>query len=136
MKWPSYLAPILLAACASTSEPTLEEKFSAADVNEDGMVSRSEATDLMIADAFQRFDRNGDGFVDEAEFLAAGGTRARFRAVSSSHPGKVTLAEAQAHPQVIETMAIPFDEADVDGNGAITLEEFRAYQARLDAVVR
>ena len=131
-----FLPAVFLAACATQTEPTSEQKFNAADVDGDGKVSRSEATNIMIAEAFARFDTNGDGVVDEAEFVAAGGTAENFKQHNKSGTGKLTLAEAQASPKAIEAMAVPFDEADVNKNGAITYEELLAYRERLYAAVR
>ncbi len=137
MKWLFALVPaVFLAACATQPGVTSEERFKQADANGDGVVSRSEATDIMIAEAFARFDTNNDGFVDEAEFVAAGGTAEAFKKHNASGTGKLTLAEAQASPAAIERMALPFDEADVNKNGAITYEELVAYRERLYAAVR
>jgi Ca2+-binding EF-hand superfamily protein len=135
MKRLSLLLPLVLAACA-TQTPTLEERFNAADVNGDGLVSRSEATNVMIAQVFEMYDTNGDGFVDEAEVVAGGGNVERFREATKPLGGKLSLPDAQASPGIVETMAVPFDEADVNGNGAISFEELEAYKAKLEAVVR
>lgn len=133
---PILLPTVFLAACATPSAVTSEEAFKRADVNGDGLVSRSEATDIMIAEAFDRFDTNRDGTVDAAEYLASGGTAEGFKKLNKSGSGKLTLAEAQASPAAIEAMAVPFDEADVNKNGAITYAELLAYRERLNAVVR
>ena len=135
MKNVFFLLPLILAGCA-TQNPSLESRFKAADVNGDGLVSRSEATNVMISQVFELYDTNGDGVVTEAEYVGGGGDAAKFREAAEATGGKMTLADAQANPAAIETMAVPFDEADVNGNGAITLEELEAYQARLVAAVR
>ena len=135
MKVVSFLLPLFLVACASQT-PSLESRFNAADQDGDGLVSRSEATNLMIAEVFKLYDTNGDGFVDEAELVAGGGDVAKFRKATQATGGRMSVAGAQANPAIIETMAVPFDEADVDGNGAISLEELEAYQAKLRAAVR
>ena len=48
----TLLPALLLASCATTSTLSPEQKFQRADKNGDGSVSRLEATNLMIADAF------------------------------------------------------------------------------------
>lgn len=126
----------LVASCATDPALTLEQKFNRADVDGDGLVSRDEATDLMIGEAFGRFDTNRDGIVDAAEYLAGGGKAEDFKKMDVSGSGKLTLAQAQASPLAVEHMAVPFDEADVNGDGAITYEELVAYRRRLEAVVR
>lgn len=135
MKVLSLLVALFLVACA-TQTPSLESRFKAADKDGDGMISRQEATDVMIAQVFEVYDTSGDGSVDEAELVAGGGDVAKFRKATKETGGRMSLADAQANPAIIETMAVPFDEADVNGNGAISLEELEAYQAKLTAAVR
>ena len=135
MKFPFLLLPLVLVGCAKQN-PSLESRFNAADANGDGLLARSEATDVMIAQVFERYDSNGDGVVEEAEFVAGGGDAAKFRAATKGTGGRISLAEAQANPLAIEKMAVPFDEADVNGNGTLSLEELEAYRARLEMAVR
>lgn len=126
---------MILVGCASRNA-ALESRFNAADVDGDGLVSRSEATDMMIAEVFEVYDTDGNIVIDEAEFVAGGGDAAKFRAATKATGGRMTLADARAHPVLIEMMAVPFDEADTNGNGAISLDELAAYKARLEAAVR
>lgn len=135
MKSLCLLLPLFVVGCA-TQNPSLESRFKAADKDGDGLVSRQEATNVMIAQAFETYDTNGDGFVDEAEATAGGADVAKFRAATKATGGKMSLADAQANPAIIETMAVPFDEADTNKNGAISLEELQAYKARVEAAVR
>jgi Ca2+-binding EF-hand superfamily protein len=135
MKFLFLLLPLVLVGCA-TQNPSLESRFNAADANGDGLLSRREATNVMIAQVFEMYDSNGDGVVEEAEFVAGGGDAAKFRDATEGTTGGLSLAEAQAKPAIIETMAVPFDEADVDGNGTISFQELEAYQALLEATVR
>ena len=136
-----FLLPLLAVAvtgCATTAPKTvpLGQRFKMADTDGDGRVTRAEFTDFLIEDAFLRYDRNHDGFVTEEEYVAGGGTAANFRKINTSGTGKATLAEARASKVIRDTMAVPFDEADVSRNGAVTLEEYQAYIARRDAEVR
>lgn len=135
MKSLCLLLPLFLVGCA-TQNPTLESRFKAADQDGDGLVSRQEATNVMIAQVFETYDTSGDGFVDEAEVTAGGGDVAKFRTATKATGGKMSLADAQANPTVVEKMAVPFDEADVNKNGAISLQELEAYKALLEAAVR
>lgn len=137
MKLIKTLIPaFLLASCATTSTLSPEQKFQRADKNGDSSVSRVEATNLMIAEAFVMYDTNGDGFVSEAEFVASGGTRANFRKINKSGSGQISLAEAKASPAVFNTFAVSFDEADANKNGQVTLVEYQRYLKRRDAAVR
>ena len=137
MKSLPYLLPLaLLASCASSSTSSTEQKFKQADVNNDGVVSREEATNLMISNAFEIFDTNGDGIVDEAEFVAGGGNASNFKKAVKPGSKGLTLAEVQANPKAVERFAVTFDEADVNKSGTITYQEYLDYIERLEAVVR
>lgn len=125
----------LIGGCATGPQAkkrpaTIEELFRRADANGDGRVSRDEFINFLIEDAFQRYDRNGDGYVDLEGYIAGGGTESDFRKINRSGTGKVTLQEAQASPLIRNRMAKPFDEADKNGNGYITWDEFQEYMER------
>jgi Ca2+-binding EF-hand superfamily protein len=138
MKLILTICPMLfLASCATTPKAvTPEQRFKQADKDSSGTVSRSEATNLIIAEAFAMYDANGDGVVTEAEFVASGGNPENFRKVNKSGNGKASLAEAKASPLVFNTFVVGFDEADADKNGQVTLAEYQSYLALRDAAVR
>jgi len=136
MKLIKILLPtILLSGCATTTLSP-EQKFQKADKNGDGSVSRLESTNLIIADAFEMFDANGDSFVTEAEYLASGGTPENFRKINKSGSGQVSLQEAQANPLIFNTFVVSFDEADTNNDGQVTLAEYQSYLQLRDAAVR
>ena len=132
------LPAVLLASCATTAttQQTPEQKFQRADKNGDGSVSRVEATNVMIADAFAMYDSNGDGFVSESEFVASGGTSENFRKINKSGSGTISLEEAKASPAVFNTFVVSFDEADANKDGQVTLAEYQGYLKMRDAAVR
>jgi Ca2+-binding EF-hand superfamily protein len=137
MKLINLLFPVaLLAGCATTSDPTPQQKFQMADVNKDQLVSRQEATDLIIGNSFDMFDTNGDGVVDEQEYIASGGTAENFRKVNTSGSGKITKLEAQTNPLIVENFAVSFDEADTNGSGTVSYDEYLDYLERLEEAVR
>lgn len=115
---------------------TLEQLFKRADTNGDGRVSRAEFTNFMVGDVFERYDTNGDGFVDETEFLAGGGSLESFRKINRSGTGKITLAEAASSKLIRDAMVVPFDEADLDGSGYVTWDEFIAFRKRAQPYIR
>lgn len=132
----TLLPAFLLASCATSTTQSTDQKFHKADKNGDGTVSRVEATNLIIADAFAMYDSNGDGFVNEAEFVASGGKPENFRKIDKSGDGRISLEEAKANPVVFNTFAVSFDEADVNKDGQVTLAEYQSYLKLRDAAVR
>jgi Ca2+-binding EF-hand superfamily protein len=128
---------LFLASCATTpTAVTPEQRFKQADKDGSGKVSRTEATNLIIAEAFAMYDTNDDGAVTEVEYVSSGGTPENFRKVNQSGNGKVTLAEAQASPLVFNTFVVGFDEADTNKDGQVTFAEYKSYLALRDAAVR
>jgi len=137
MKPITILFPVLLlASCATTTTLTPEQKFKKADKDGSGSVSRNEAANLIIADAFSMYDADKDGFVTETEFLASGGKAENFRKVNKSGTGKISLQEAQSSPLVFNTFVVGFDEADTNKDGQVTLAEYQSYIKLRDAAVR
>lgn len=120
-------------SAAGNPEQRLQALFQKADSNGDGRVSRDEFTALMLEEAFDWMDAQRNGRISEAEFLAAGGTRAQFRSLDRGGKGYFTVEDAKANAGARRMMALPFDGADQSGDGFITWDEFQAYRARAAA---
>lgn len=129
-------AVLSFTACSTTPPaPSVEDSFRRADLNGDGKVSRAEYDTHLIGEMFARFDTDKDSAITEKEFVDNGGTAEGFRRINTSKTGRMTLAEARASAGVRKTLDAPFLEADANGDGAVTLEEFRtAREKALDAV--
>jgi Ca2+-binding EF-hand superfamily protein len=125
-----YLAIALFVTNCATkpSAPTPEQSFKSADLNGDGKVSRSEYDSHQIGEMFARFDGNKDSAISEKEFLDNGGTAQGFRKINTSGSGSITLQEAKASAGVRKSLDAPFKEADKNGNGQVSIEEFLAYR--------
>lgn len=134
------LAACFLAACATKSSSelpvALEARFRKADRDGDGKVSRKEFTDFMIADAFVLYDKDGKGYVTLEEFVEGGGSPQLFKKIDVTGKGSFTLAEAQASKVVRDAMVKPFDEADTDHSGYVTLADFLAARQKAQSFVR
>jgi Ca2+-binding EF-hand superfamily protein len=136
------LTIMVLAGCATPSHeryptpPSMKERFRKADTDGNGRISRDEFVNYMITDAFSIMDKNGNASLTLSEYLAGGGTAETFRSMNTSGSGQLTLAEAIASPIARSRMAIPFDEADVNGNGSVSWEEFQAYRERVQPFIR
>ena len=140
-RWPVFLAAVVLLGpgCAN-QEPApsrdVQALFRQADRNGDGRVSREEFSDFLIAEAFANYDRNGDGMVTLEEFVAGGGTAATFRKIARPGSNSFTLADALASREVVNRMARPFDEADVNGSGSVSWQEYLAWRDRAQPYIR
>ncbi len=128
----------LLVGCAThpPQQTSVERLFQKADKSGDGRVSRTEYENFMITEMFALYDKNGDGFITEAEFVADGGTPETFRKLNVSGTGKLTKDEALRSRLIRSRLAAPFVEADVNGNGYVTWEEFQVAVAKRRAYVR
>lgn len=128
---------LLVGGCATESKrPSVEELFKQADKSGDGKVTRVEYEDFMIADMFALYDDNGDGVITEEEFVADGGTPETFKKLNASGTGKLSMKEAMGSQLIRDRVAAPFDEADIDGSGAVTWAEFQTALAKRRAYVR
>lgn len=132
----TFFPILLLAGCSTYTTITPEERFKRADANGSGAVTRSEAANLLIAEAFTMYDSNADGQVTMLEFLTSGGSEENFRKINKSGSGGISLAEAQASPLVFNTFVVGFDEADTDKNGEVTLAEYQSYLELRNQAVR
>jgi len=140
---------------ANRRRDEMRKRLLAMDVDKDGKVSREEWKGP--EQAFDRFDRNKDGFIDKADAPARGGKkrggkragrrgagagpdagateeqmRARvadhFKQIDKNADGKLTADEAP-NPGLIEA-------ADADGDGAVTQDELLALMKKRVASAR
>lgn len=142
-----FLAPALaavlfaLTSCAHvakrpTPPPTLDELFDKADRDGDGRVSRDEFSGVMIEQAFYWMDGDHKGTISEAEFIAAGGTKAVYLQIDTERKGYFTVEDAKASQVARKAMSLPFDGADKNKNGSITRAEFLDYKKQAATVTR
>lgn len=104
--------------------------FERHDLDGDGVIGRDE--NRLFGDMrFQRWDRDSDGVVTEAEMVEAAQERAArrmakmFARLDTNGDGRLEYAELEAMG------AARFDGMDADGDGRLSLEEAQArWQAR------
>jgi len=132
---------LAFAGCASTDPKAaaaddFKTNFAAADVNNDGKVTRQEFGYSMIENAFRRFDANKNGVVTLKEFVAMGGSPEKFKQIDRSGNGVITLEEAKSAKVAMDAMTINFYAADVDKDGYVTLGEALAYREKVREYTR
>lgn len=134
----ALLLPTGCATYRADGNTALMKRFRQADKNNDRRVTRDEFVNLMIEEAFVRYDKNGDGFITVAEYTALGGSPKGYRSMDRGRSGKVSLADAKASKIIRNQMAQPFDEANAaTGNkGWVSFKEFTAFRDEIDSVVR
>ena len=118
-------AVLLLSSCVVLAQgregPALEQ----ADADHDGKVTKQEYVDARAAQ-FSRMDRNGDGFIDDADSLAGGNERGQRAAkalrsrIDSNGDGKISKEEFVNAPTML------FDKFDANKDGVLDATELEA----------
>jgi Ca2+-binding EF-hand superfamily protein len=118
-------AALLLSSCVVLAQgregPALEQ----ADADHDGKVTKQEHVDARAAQ-FSRMDRNGDGFIDEADSRAGGNERGQRAAaalrgrIDSNGDGKISKEEFVNAPTML------FDKFDANKDGVLDAKELEA----------
>ena len=118
-------AVLLLSNCVVLAQgregPALEQ----ADANHDGKVTKQEYVDARAAQ-FSRMDRNGDGFIDDADAREGGNERGQRAAkalrgrIDSNGDGKISKEEFVNAPTML------FDKFDANKDGVLDATELEA----------
>jgi Ca2+-binding EF-hand superfamily protein len=118
-------AVLLLSNCVVLAQgregPALEQ----ADADHDGKVTKQEYVDARAAQ-FSRLDRNGDGFIDDADSRAGGNERGQRAAkalrgrIDSNGDGKISKEEFVNAPTML------FDKFDANKDGVLDATELEA----------
>lgn len=138
MRWTlSILASLLAVAAFAADAPPPGPARAPMDANNDGFVSREEATSFpRLAAQFDAADTDKDGRLDAAEMQAHreamhGERRAhgeqRWKAADTDGDAAISREEAKAS---MPRLAAEFDKVDANGDGKVTRDEMQAVRAR------
>jgi EF hand len=112
---------------AATAGP---DGFSQADTNQDGKLSRDEASDYLVIEIFISRDANHDGRMTLEEWVGGDPTRsADFKKRDTNEDGIVTTKEAIAYGRAHGVVNQIMQEADTNHDGALSRAEIKAYYA-------
>ena len=103
------------------------------DGDQDGQVSRQEASDHWMARKFERVDTNSDGFLTYEEILAFKSSHKHkwgkkkadriLGKLDSDQDGVISAAEAKDH-----WLGHKFEKVDANADGFVTIEELREFK--------
>lgn len=121
-------ALLVLSSCVVLAQgregPALEQ----ADADHDGKITKQEYIDARAAQ-FARMDRNGDGFIDDADAHEGANERGQRAAaalrgrIDSNGDGKVSKEEFVNAPTLL------FDKFDANKDGVLDAKELEAARA-------
>jgi len=121
------LLAITGTAALAQSQADVEKLLQQADANRDGEITWAEVEKLR-ASSFARLDRNGDGYIDNADRprMFAGRFDEAMEKVSrfdTNGDGRISQSE------MMNAEAPAFTKADVNGDQIVTSEEIKAMRA-------
>ena len=121
-------AVLLLSSCVVLAQGREGNALEQADANHDGKVTKQEYNDARAA-LFARMDRNGDGFIDDADSREGANKRGQRAAaalrgrIDTNGDGKVSKDEFVNAPTMM------FDKFDANKDGVLDAQELEAARA-------
>ena len=118
-------AVLLLSSCVVLAQGREGNALDQADANHDGKVTKQEYNDARAA-LFARMDRNGDGFIDDADSREGANERGQRAAaalrgrIDTNGDGKISKEEFVNAPTML------FDKFDANKDGVLDATELEA----------
>jgi len=115
------------------------DRFDQADKNHDGMLSLDEVNAFLVGQIFGPRDKNKDGKLTRAEWMAGSKDAAQaeaFRVRDANADGVVTMAEALAYGRKKGMAKELMEKADTNKDGKLSIAEIKAYYASKEGPVR
>ncbi len=130
----------LLCSCQSTPpvDDTFQQRFTRADANQDGKLSREEVSDFTVHNVFAARDTNKDGKLSLLEWSPDKDPTevAGFKKQDHNKDGFLSLDEALQWGRTNQGWGEIMTAADRDGDGFISPAEAKAYIASKEGPVR
>ena len=122
---------LTLAACQTTQQPPLSNRFEKADTDNNRVLSRAEVGTYIAGKLFDGMDDNHDGRVSNAEWNAGGNaaTVRHFRKVDKNRDGAVVESELTVAAIRSEKLTEFMTEADRNRDGSLSKPEALAFYA-------
>lgn len=120
-------AVLLCASCAALAQSREGSALEHADANQDGKITRQEYIDARAAQ-FARMDRNGDGFVDDADSRDRADQSSRGKRMASAMRGRIDSdGDGKiSKDEFVNAPTMLFDRFDADKNGELDAKELEA----------
>jgi Ca2+-binding EF-hand superfamily protein len=115
------------------------DRFDQADKNHDGMLSLDEVNAFLVGELFRPLDKNKDGKLTKAEWMAGSKDAAKaeaFRVRDANADGVVTMDEALAYGRKKGMAKELMQKADTNKDGKLSIAEIKAYYASKEGPVR
>ena len=121
-------AVLMLSSCVVLAQGRDGAALEHADANHDGKITKQEYNDARAA-LFAKMDRNGDGFIDDADSREGANERGQRAAtalrgrIDTNGDGKVSKEEFVNAPTLM------FDKFDTNKDGVLDAQELEAARA-------
>ncbi|MEO0982838.1 MAG: hypothetical protein AAFX03_09335 [Pseudomonadota bacterium] len=122
----ALMGAIAVVAVSGNAAAQSTERLARADANGDGAIEWQEMLDMRSA-AFERLDRNSDGFADANDSPRFGPGKSRFgEALAQIQDADADGDGRISRTEMMEAPAPMFDEGDADGDKVLSAEELTA----------
>lgn len=117
---------LVMFAAPGTASAQSMDRLADADANGDGNIEWQEMLDTR-AGIFERLDRNGDGFADNADAPRFGPGRSRFQQALANLQGADANNDGRiSKTEMLDAPAPLFEDGDTNGDKVLSAEEITA----------
>ena len=122
----AFFGGLVMSAAAGSASAQDASRLAEADANGDSNITWQEMLDMRSA-AFERLDRNSDGFADADDSPRFGPGKSRFgEALAQLQDADADGDGRISRTEMMDAPAPMFDEGDTDGDKVLSAEELTA----------